>query len=135
MQVLHEVGQRDASEHTGAGRREQVLHVGKPHDLGRGGNIDVVANSVKNAANELHHVIVLGAVLPVGQKRLCQRVRFRRRSSGGACPRQAHRYHHIAAFTHEKLGCAAAKEDVGVTVQKHRAAGIAVDEVYEQILR
>ena len=34
MQVFHEVGQRDASEHTGAGRREQVLHVGKPHDLG-----------------------------------------------------------------------------------------------------
>ena len=135
MQVFHQVGQGDAGEHTGAGRRVQVLHMGKSHDLGHGGNIDVVANAVKNAANELHHVIVLGAVLPVGQKRLCQRVRFRRRSSGRTCPRQTHRFHHIAAFTHEKLGCAAAKEDVGVTVQKHRAASVAVDEVHEQILR
>ena len=35
MQVFHEVGQRDAGEHAGAGRREQVLHMGKPHDLGQ----------------------------------------------------------------------------------------------------
>lgn len=135
MQVFHEVGQRDAGEHAGAGRREQVLHMDKPHDLGSGRHVHVVADAVENAANELHHIIVLGAVLPIGQKRLCQRVRFRRRSSGRARPRQTHRLHHIVALAHEKLGRAAAEKDVGITVQKHGAAGVAVDEVHEQILR
>ena len=135
MQVLHEVGQRDASEHTGAGRREQVLHVGKPHDLGHCGHIHVVANTVEHAADELHHIIVLGAVLPVSHERLRQRIRFRRGGPRRARSRKAHRRHSIAAFAHEQLRRAAAEEDVGVAVQKHRAPGVAVDEVHEQILR
>lgn len=95
------------------GRREQVLHVGKPHDLGHCGHIHVVANTVEHAADELHHIIVLGAVLPVSHERLRQRIRFRR---GG--PRRHVPARHIDATASPRLRTSSS----GVQPQKKTSA-------------
>ena len=94
-----------------------------------------MADAPQNLAHEVDDVLVLGAVLLVRHKLACQLASAIRVLGSGARPRQAHALKLLTALANEQLGRAAAEEHVGVTVEQHRAARVAVYQVDQQVLR
>ena len=135
MQIAHKLGQVHALEHLRAHRGVEVLHVAQREDLRLARNAHVMADAPQNLAHEVDDVLVLGAVLLVRHKLACQLASPIRVLGSGARPRQAHALELLAALANEQLGRAAAEEHVGVTVEQHRAARVAVYQVDQQVLR
>ena len=135
MQIAHELGQVHALEHLRAHRGVEVLHVAQRENLRLARNVHVMADAPQDLAHEVDDMLVLGAVLLVRHKLACQLASAIRVLGSRARPRQAHALELLAALTNEQLGRATAEEHIGVAVEHHRAARIAVYQVDQQILR
>ena len=135
MQIAHELGQVHAFEHLRAHRGVEVLHVAQREDLRLARDAHVMADAPQDLAHEVDDVLVLGAVLLVRHQLTCQLAGVIGVFGGGAGPRQAHALKLLAALANEQLGRAAAEEHVGVAVEHHRAARIAIYQVDQQVLR
>ena len=94
-----------------------------------------MADAPQDLAHEVDDMLVLGSVLLVCHKLACQLASAIRVLGSRARPRQAHALKLLAALANEQLGRATAEEHVGVAVEHHRAARIAVYQVDQQILR
>ena len=112
-----------------------MLHVAQREDLRLARDAHVVTDAPQDLAHEVDDVLVLGAVLLVRHKLACQLASAIRVLGSGARPRQAHALKLLAALANEQLGRAAAEEHVGVAVEHHRAARIAIYQVDQQVLR
>ena len=135
MQIAHELGQIHAFEHLRAHRGVEMLHVAQRENLRFARDAHVVADAPQDLAHEVDDVLVLGAVLLVRHQLTCQLAGAIGVFGSRARPRQTHALKLLAALANEQLGRAAAKEHIGVAVEHHRAARIAVYQVDQQILR
>ena len=112
-----------------------MLNVAKRHDGGFLGDGDPVAIAVEHFTHEADDVLVLAAVLIIGEKGRGVTGALLVVCSARARPRQAHALDRRSLLPHQQLGRASAEEHVAVAIEEHRAQGIAVDEVDQDVFR
>ena len=135
MQLAGKAHKRGALHNLRRCGRMQVLHVLQHLDLRRCRNINVIAIAGEHFAHEFHYVFVLATVLFATKQFVRQGLLLFRRFAVRARASKAHAFHVCPLLAQQQLGRAATEEHVAVTIQEHRAAGAAVDQVHQHILR